>query len=101
VVPTVPPGSPPGTLPAPPFYRKQTCSLNPNSAFAIGFIGTSMASPHVAGLVALLVENVGRSPELIKSILAENSDDIPVYGKPGKDDRYGNGRINVARALGL
>jgi len=101
VVPTVPPGSPPGTLPAPPFYRKQTCSLNPNSTFASGFIGTSMASPHVAGLVALLVENVGRSPELIKSILTETSDDIPIYGKPGKDDLYGNGRINVARALGL
>ncbi len=99
VVPTVPAGSPPGTLPAPPFYRKQTCSLNPNSTFASGFIGTSMASPHVAGLAALLVENVGRSPELIKSILAENSDDIPVYGKPGKDDLYGNGRINVVRAL--
>jgi subtilisin family serine protease len=58
-----------------------------------------MASPHVAGLVALLVENVGRSPELIKSILAENSDDIPVFGKSGKDDLYGNGRINVVRAL--
>jgi subtilisin family serine protease len=99
VVPTVPPGSPPGTQPAPPFYRKQTCSLNPNSTFASGFIGTSMASPHVAGLVALLVENVGRSPEQIKSILAENSDDIPVFGKSGKDDLYGNGRINVVRAL--
>ena len=99
VVPTVPPGSPPGTLPAPPFYRKNTCSLNPNSTFASGFIGTSMASPHVAGLAALLVENVGRSPEVIKSILAENSDDIPVFGKPGKDDLYGNGRINVVRAL--
>ena len=99
VVPTVPPGSPPGTQPAPPFYRKNTCSLNPNSTFASGFLGTSMASPHVAGLAALLVENVGRSPEVIKSILAENSDDIPVFGKPGKDDLYGNGRINVVRAL--
>lgn len=101
VVPTVPPGSPPGTLPAPPFYRKNICSLNPNSTFASGFIGTSMASPHVAGLVALLVEDVGRSPEVIKSILTSTSDDIPIYGKPGKDDLYGNGRINVARALGL
>lgn len=99
VVPQVPPNSPPGTLPAPPFYRKNTCSLNPNSTFASGFIGTSMASPHVAGLVALLVENLGRNPDVIKSILVGNSDDIPVFGKPGKDDLYGNGRINVVRAL--
>ena len=101
VVPTVPPGSPPGTLPAPPFYRKNNCSNNPNSTFASGFLGTSMASPHTAGLVALLVEQVGRNPELIKSILTEQSDDIAVFGKPGKDDLYGNGRINVPRALGL
>jgi subtilisin family serine protease len=103
VQPTVPPGSPPGTLPAPPFYRKNTCSTNPNSTFASGFLGTSMASPHVAGLVALLVEQVGRNPDLIKSILKENSDDIVgQFGwKPGKDDLYGNGRINVPRALGL
>ncbi|MGQ0713969.1 MAG: S8 family serine peptidase [Gemmatimonadaceae bacterium] len=101
VVPRVPPGSPEGTLPAPPFYRKNICSLNPNLTFASGFIGTSMASPHVAGLVALLVEQVGRSPETIKSILTEMSDDIVEFGKPGKDDFYGNGRINVPRALGL
>jgi subtilisin family serine protease len=101
VVPTVPPGSPPGTLPAPPFYRKQTCSLNPGSTFASGFIGTSMASPHVAGLAALLVEQVGRNPEAIKSILTRTADDIREFGKPGKDDFYGNGRINVPRALGL
>lgn len=99
IEPDPPAGSPPGTPPPPPFYRKNVCALNPNSTFASGFIGTSMAAPHVAGLVALLVENVGRSPETIKSILIENSDDIPVFGKPGKDDLYGNGRINVVRAL--
>ena len=103
IQPTVPPGSPPGTLPAPPFYRKNTCSLNPNSTFATGFLGTSMASPHVAGLVALMVEKYGRNPELITSILREQSDDITGQfgGKPGKDDFYGYGRINVPRALGL
>jgi subtilisin family serine protease len=101
VEPPVPPGSPPGTLPPPPFYRKNICSLNPNSTFASGFIGTSMASPHVAGLAALLVEQVGRSPEVIKSTLARTSDDIRDFGKPGKDDLYGHGRINVPRALGL
>ena len=103
VVPTVPPGSPPGTLPAPPFYQRNTCSNNPNSTFASGFLGTSMASPHVAGLVALMVEQYGRNPDLILSILRERSDDITgeFGGKPGKDDFYGYGRINVVRALGL
>lgn len=102
-VPTVPPGSPPGTLPAPPFYSRNNCSANPNSTFTTGFLGTSMASPHTAGLVALMVEQYGRNPELITSILRERSDDItgPLGGKPGKDDYYGYGRINVPRALGL
>jgi subtilisin family serine protease len=103
VVPTVPPGSPPDTKPDPPFYRRNTCSANPNSTFASGFIGTSMASPHTAGLVALMVEQYGRNPDVIKSILKERSDDIggPFGGKSGKDDFYGWGRINVPRALGL
>ncbi len=101
VEPPVPPGSPPGTPPPPPFYRKNTCSNNPNSTYASGFIGTSMASPHVAGLAALLVEQLGRSPEEIKSTLARTSDDIVDFGKPGKDDFYGHGRINVPAALGL
>jgi subtilisin family serine protease len=103
IVPQVPPNSPPGTQPAPPFYQRNTCSANPNSTFTTGFVGTSMASPHVAGLVALMVEQYGRNPNLIKSILKEQSDDVvgPFGGKPGKDDFYGWGRINVPRALGL
>jgi lantibiotic leader peptide-processing serine protease len=101
VEPPVPPGSPPGTPPPPPFYRKNTCSNNPNFTFASGFFGTSMASPHVAGLAALLVQQLGRSPEVIKSTLARSSDDIRDFGKPGKDDSYGHGRINVPAALGL
>lgn len=91
---------PAGNPPPAPFYARNVCSANPSLTFASGFLGTSMASPHVAGLAALLVEQVGRSPEVIKSILTSTSDDI-VFGKPGKDDLYGNGRINVPRALGL
>jgi subtilisin family serine protease len=101
IQPPVPPGSPPNTPPPPGFYQRNVCSANPNSTFTVGFVGTSMASPHVAGLAALLVEQVGRSPEVIKSIITRTADDIREFGKPGKDDYYGNGRINVPRALGL
>ena len=60
--------------------------------------GTSMASPHVAGLAALLVETYGRNPSAIRSAIEAAADD---KGKSGTDPYYGKGRINVARALGL
>ena len=66
--------------------------------FIVNAIGTSMASPHVAGLAALLAaEQNGRASGAIRSSIF-NADDL---GDPGNDARYGNGRINVARALGL
>jgi len=63
-----------------------------------GFVGTSQASPHVAGLAALLVPVVGRNPAAIREVIQSTADDL---GKTGTDPRYGKGRINVARALGL
>ena len=59
--------------------------------------GTSMASPHVAG-VAALVRAV--HPELgvedIRQILRSTADDV---GGPGPDRNSGYGRVNAARAL--
>ena len=66
--------------------------------FVLGINGTSMASPHAAALAGLLVEEVGRNPGKIRSELARSSDDL---GQSGNDPIYGQGRINVARALGL
>jgi hypothetical protein len=64
-----------------------------------GFIGTSQASPHVAGLAALLMAQYGTGDlGLIKQMIMDSSVDL---GEPGMDPYYGHGRIDVARALGL
>ena len=65
----------------------------------LGIGGTSMAAPHVAGLAALLVEDIGHGkPSQVKQRLQKTADDL---GQPGKDPLYGHGRINVPNALGL
>jgi subtilisin family serine protease len=67
--------------------------------YVVGLNGTSMASPHVSGLAALLVEQVGRNkPAQLRAALAKSVDDL---GKNGRDAVYGAGRINVAKGLGL
>jgi subtilisin family serine protease len=64
-----------------------------------GYAGTSQATPHVTGLAALLVAELGRgNPSLIANVIKSSADDL---GKKGHDAFYGNGRINLARALGL
>ena len=64
----------------------------------VGLNGTSMASPHAAGLAALMVEEYGRKPSEVKEALGKFADDL---GPAGQDPVYGKGRINVAQALGL
>ncbi|MFN8582112.1 MAG: S8 family serine peptidase [Gemmatimonadaceae bacterium] len=59
--------------------------------------GTSMASPHVAGVAALLVGKYGHvGPARLEQLLRASADDL---GKPGNDDFYGGGRVNAARAV--
>jgi subtilisin family serine protease len=59
-----------------------------------GFIGTSQASPHVAGLAALLVAETGKgNPDKLKKMIQKS-------GAP-MDKTFGRNRIDVAKAVGL
>lgn len=59
--------------------------------------GTSFSSPLTAGVVALMLSaNPALQPSQVDSILASTADDL---GVAGRDDYYGAGRINAARAV--
>ncbi|MEO6029047.1 MAG: S8 family serine peptidase, partial [Candidatus Binatia bacterium] len=61
--------------------------------------GTSMASAHASGVAALLLGvpgSAGVSPSRLREILLATADD---RGTPGRDDRYGAGILNAARAV--
>lgn len=62
------------------------------------FNGTSMSAGFVSGLAALLLaRNPSWTPDQVAQRMAATADD---RGTRGKDDYYGSGRINAARALG-
>jgi subtilisin family serine protease len=67
--------------------------------------GTSMASPHAAGVAALIVSQFGKlakngdvelAPSTVESILERSAIDI---GQAGYDTCFGNGRIDALRAV--
>ena len=59
--------------------------------------GTSMATPHVSGVVALMLQaNSSLTPDEIKQILKGTALDL---GKPGEDNIYGAGRVNAYAAV--
>ena len=59
-------------------------------------VGTSMATPQVAGLAALLYATGTRDAATIRQRLKETADDVEA---PGWDARTGAGRINAYRAI--
>ncbi|MCC6767121.1 MAG: S8 family serine peptidase [Deltaproteobacteria bacterium] len=59
--------------------------------------GTSMASAHLSGVAALLLGVPGgASAERLRDILLATADD---RGAPGRDDHYGAGIVDAARAV--
>ena len=56
--------------------------------------GTSMASPHAAGVAALIIGANGGNmhPAQVEAALGQYADDL---GKPGNDDVHGGGRVSA------
>ena len=65
--------------------------------------GTSQATPHVAGLVALLLaQDSTRTPAQLKLVIESTAKDqvgLATEDTPGWDQYYGYGRINAYKAL--
>jgi hypothetical protein len=68
----------------------------PDSFVMIGYGGTSMATPHVTGVIALMCSH-GIPRGNIREVLHETALDC---GEPGYDTLFGYGRIDAFRALG-
>ncbi len=61
--------------------------------------GTSMSSPHVAGVAGLMKSLYpGLTPQQFDAALADGSI-VDEAGEPGRDDRYGFGIINAFKAV--
>ncbi len=91
-----PPGLQDPDVCAPGVYVK-SCAYSSNNGYADGWNGTSMATPHCAGLVALMLQkNSYLTPAIIDSILETTA--VPL-GAAGKDSLYGSGRIDALAAI--
>jgi hypothetical protein len=61
--------------------------------------GTSMASPHVTGAIAVLRQvNPNLDVATLKQILIETAHEVPADSIPGEDNNYGNGIIDIYQA---
>jgi serine protease len=105
-------GSTPGFTGIDSFIVQQTYDFNATDTFLlppsqyraprfdvlayIGYAGTSMATPHVAGAAALLMQQGITSPAAIEDALKRTAVDL---GTPGRDNFFGYGLVNVRNAM--
>lgn len=74
-----------------------TVSTSNNCSGYFSISGTSMATPHVAGTVALMLEaNPNLDPAEVKEILQQTAVDL---GPPGMDNDFGAGRVDALEAV--
>jgi serine protease len=62
----------------------------------IGYIGTSMATPHISGVAAMMVQQGLTTPAAIEAAMEQTAIDL---GTPGRDDQFGFGLIDARAAL--
>jgi hypothetical protein len=71
----------------------------PGGGYQGGWSGTSMASPHVTGSVAVIRQvNPNLDAQTIKQILIDTAVETPADLNPGEDNAYGNGIIDLYAA---
>jgi serine protease len=99
------PGDPncrPGAEPAGRDIYQMTFTTRSVRRFGLpsGYVGTSMAAPHVSATAALVIASglIGRNPtpDQVEARLKATARDL---GTPGPDSRYGAGMVDAARAV--